>query len=190
MDLSQLFADAHSTHTFTDDPVTSDDLHALYEAVKFGPTAMNTTPLRIVAVWPGEARVRLVDAMDEGNKAKTLAAPLSLVLAFDANFHDTLPLLVPHNPNAREKFLDDARRETWARNQSWLQAGYVITAIRALGFAAGPMAGFDAAAVDATFLAETAWRSFMVINVGKAAPYGWHPRAPRLPYEAAVREFT
>lgn len=185
----QLFADAHSTHTFTEESVTPDDLRALYEAVKFGPTAMNSTPLRIVAVWPGHQRERLVAAMSEGNKAKTLAAPLSLVLAADLDFHETLAELVPHNPHAREKFLDNVHRENWARNQAWLQAGYVITGIRALGFAAGPMSGFDSAAVDAAFMADTAWKSFMVINVGKAAPDGWHPRAPRLAFEGAVREF-
>jgi len=185
---STLFEGAHSTHTFTDAPVTSEDLRAIYDAAKFGPTAMNTTPLRIAAVWPGESRETLVSAMSTANQPKTAAAPLVLVLAYDADFHEYLDLLVPHNPRARESFLDDASRVRWAEKQAWLQAGYLITAIRAAGFAAGPMSGFDHAQVDASLLADTTWHSFMVVLVGEAAPDGWHPRAPRVDYSTAVKE--
>lgn len=182
-----LFREAHTANAFTDEPVTDAQLAAIYDLVKWGPTLMNTQPLRVVAVRSDDARRRLAEHLAEGNRAKTATAPLVVVLAADADFHDTLPIVFPHNPAARERFAADAaRRERVALDQSWLQAGYFILGVRAMGLAAGPMAGFDAPGLDADLLAGTSLRSMLVVNIGHAAEGGYRPRLPRLDRDAAV----
>lgn len=184
-----LFREAHTVHTFTDEPVSTEQLAAAYELVKFGPTLMNAQPLRIVAIRSDDAQARLIGHLAEGNRAKTASAPMVVVLAADTDFHDTMPEVFPHNPAARERFVGDvANRERVAREQAWLQAGYFIVGIRALGLSAGPMAGFDAAGVDADLLADTSLRSFLVVNVGHPADGGFRPRLPRLDRERALLE--
>ena len=183
-----LFREAHTVNAFTDEPVTDEELAAIHDLVKWGPTLMNAQPLRIVAVRSAEARERLVQHLAEGNRAKTATAPLVVVLAADTDFHDTLPLVMPHNPAARDRFAADvARRERVALDQAWLQAGYFIVGVRAMGLAAGPMAGFDAAGLDADLLAGTALRSILVVNIGHEAEGGHRPRQPRLDADAVIR---
>jgi 3-hydroxypropanoate dehydrogenase len=182
-----LFREAHTVNAFTDEPVTDAQLAAIHDLVKWAPTLMNTQPLRIVAVRSDAARARLVEHLAEGNRAKTATAPLVVVLAADTAFHDTLPLVFPHNPAARERFAADAtRRERVALDQAWLQAGYFIVGVRAMGLAAGPMAGFDAPGLDADLLAGTSLRSFLVVNIGHEADGGHRPRLPRLDRDAAL----
>jgi 3-hydroxypropanoate dehydrogenase len=182
-----LFRKARTAMRFADAPVTDDQVAALYDLVKWGPSLMNAQPLRLVVIRSDDARHRLMGHLAEGNRPKTASAPLVVVLAADTAFHDHLPTVFPHNPAAAEAFAaDDDRRERVALDQAWLQAGYVIVGVRALGLAAGPMAGFDAAALDADLLAGTTLRSFLVVNIGHPAEGAWHPRLPRLDPAAAV----
>ena len=182
-----LFREARTALRFTDEPVSDEQVAALYDLVKWGPSLMNAQPLRLVVVRSDDARARLMGHLAEGNKPKTASAPLVLVLAADTAFHDHLPTVFPHNPAAREAFAaDEDRRVRVALDQAWLQAGYVIVGIRALGLAAGPMAGFDAAGLDADLLADTTLRSFLVVNVGHPEPGTGHPRLPRLDHPTAV----
>lgn len=183
-----LFRQARTANRFSDEPVSDAQLDALYDLVKWGPTLMNAQPLRLVAVRSPEARARLTTHLAEGNRAKTASAPLVLVLAADVDFHDNLPEVFPHAPGARDRFVgDDERRARIALDNAWLQAGYVILGIRAMGLAAGPMAGFDAAGLDADLLAGTSLRSFLVVNVGHPAAEGaWFGRLPRLERDDAV----
>jgi len=183
---AQLFTEAHTAYSFTNEPLPPDTADQIMGLVKWGPTAMNTQPLRMVAVHTPEAKARLIPLLAEGNQAKAAQAPLNLILAADLEFHEHLPVIAPHSPGAKESFADPAKREAHARQQAWLQAGYVIMAIRTLGLAAGPMAGFDKAAVDAEFLADHPWASFVVINVGHVAPDGYRERSPRLPHDVTV----
>ena len=182
-----LFRDAHTAYGFTDQPVSVEQIHAVYDLVKWAPTLMNTNPLRIVLARTDDARQRLVGHLAEGNRAKSESAPLVAILAADLDFHDTLPHLVPHFPGARDVFTDDAhQRETVARNQAWMQAGYFIVGVRAMGLAAGPMAGFDNAALDADLLAGTSLRSILVVNISHPSDDGLRPRSPRLDAAEAV----
>jgi len=182
-----LFREAHTAYGFTDEPVADEQIHQLYDLVKWAPTLMNTNPLRIVLVRSDDARSRLLGHLAEGNRAKSEVAPLVAVLATDVDFHDTLPRLVPHFAGARDVFADDAaKREAVARHQAWLQAGYFILGVRALGLAAGPMAGFDQDGVDADLLAGTSLRSFLVVNIGHPSDDGLRPRSPRLDATEAV----
>jgi 3-hydroxypropanoate dehydrogenase len=182
-----LFREAHTAYGFTDEPVTDHQIHALYDLVKWAPTLMNTNPLRIVLVRSDDARGRLLGHLAEGNRAKSESSPLVAILATDVDFHDTLPRLVPHFAGARDVFADDAaQREAVAGQQAWMQAGYFIIGVRALGLAAGPMAGFDHEAVDADLLAGTSLRSFLVVNIGHPSDDGLRPRSPRLDATEAV----
>ena len=97
-----LFLQAQTANAFTDAPVTDAQIKAIYDLIKWGPTGMNSQPLRIVLIRSPEARERLVQRMAPGNRAKTLAAPLVAVLAADLDFHDELPKTFPVFPGARD----------------------------------------------------------------------------------------
>lgn len=181
-----LFREARTANAFTDEPVTDEQVAAIYDLVKFGPTAMNTQPLRVVLVRSDEARAKLLKHMGGSNRDKTESAPLVAVLAADTNFHETLPRTFPHFPGAKDLFLDDAAREQAARFNAGLQVGYFIVGVRAAGLAAGPMGGFDQAGVDADLLAGTGLKSVLVVNIGHPAENAWFDRLPRLERDEAV----
>ena len=183
-----LFTDARTANTFTDEPVTDAQVAAIYDLVKYAPTAMNTQPLRILLVRD-ESRERLLKHMADGNRDKTESAPLVAVLAMDTDFHDQLPRTFPHFPGARDRFAsDDAAREQAARFNASLQIGYFLLGVRAAGLAAGPMGGFDAAGLDEEFFAGTNLRSLVVVNLGKPAENAWFDRLPRLEHDEVVLE--
>src|SRR4051794_13259404 len=129
-----LFRSARTANTFADAPVTDEHIQALYDLVKWAPTSMNMQPLRIVLVRTPEARERLVAHMSDGNKAKTLSAPLVAILAVDVNFHDDLHRTFPIFPGARDMFAaNDEAREGAARFNGGIQVGYFILGVRAVG---------------------------------------------------------
>jgi 3-hydroxypropanoate dehydrogenase len=181
-----LFREARTANRFNDTPVTDEQVAAIYDLVKYGPTAMNTQPLRLLLVRE-EGRDRLLKHMSDGNRDKTASAPLVAVLAADVDFHENLSRTFPHFPGAAELFSDDAAREGAARFNAALQAGYFLIGVRAAGLAAGPMGGFDARGIDEEFFAGTPWRSFMVVNIGHPAEDAWFDRLPRLEHDEVVR---
>jgi len=183
-----LFREARTVRTFAEGEVTDEQLEAAYDLAKWGPTAVNFTPLRLLVVRTPEARRRLADHMSEGNVERVLTAPVSLVLAADTRFHQHIPTLAPHM-TAMVGMLEgnDEQRRAFATNNSWLQAGYLILALRAVGLAAGPMAIADAAGVDEDLLAGTGWTSLLVVNVAQAEGSGTtFPRAARLGWDQAT----
>lgn len=183
-----LFREARTANTFTDEPVTEEQVRAIYDLIKWGPTSMNIQPLRIVVSRSPESRERLVRHMSDGNKAKTAAAPLVAVLAADTDFHDELHRTFPIRPGAREIFAgNDDRREDVARLNAALQVAYFIVGVRAAGLAAGPMTGFDNAGMDAEFFPDGKHRSLVVVNIGRPGESAWFDRQPRLPYEDVVQ---
>jgi len=184
-----LFRDAHTANAFTDEPVSDAQLLAIYDLVKWAPTAMNTQPLRMALVRTPEARERLVAHMNEGNKAKTLAAPMVAVLATDIDFHEELPKIFPVNPNAAAGFADESMRSGWSSLNGALQVGYFIIGVRAAGLAAGPMGGFDADAVSEEFFPGGRHRALVVMNLGQPSDQAFRPRLPRLDYADVVTEF-
>ncbi|MFC4499938.1 MULTISPECIES: malonic semialdehyde reductase [Streptomyces] len=181
-----LFREAHTANTFTDEPVTDEQVQAIYDLVKFGPTAFNQTPLRITLVRSAEARERLVQHMGDGNKAKTSTAPLVAILSADNEFHEELPTLFPAFPQAKDMiFAERATREGAAGMNAALQAAYFIVGIRAAGLAAGPMSGVDFEGVRKEFLDDD-HTPLMVINIGKPGTDAFYPRSPRLAYDDVV----
>lgn len=184
--LAQLFTEARTRNAWSDRPVSEDLLRKLYDLTKFGPTAVNATPARFVFVTSPEAKARLAPLMSDGNREKTLQAPVNVIIGQDVEFHETLPKLFPHAPGAKDWFADEAgRREAAFRNAS-LQGGYFLLAARALGLDVGPMSGFDPAGVKAEFFAGTTVEPNFIVNLGYGTDENLFPRSPRLSFEEAA----
>lgn len=186
--IATLFTRAATASSFASTPVTDDELRSIWELAKWAPTAANFQPMRVLFVQSAAGREALVSRMNEGNREKTLAAPAVAVLAFDRAFHESISTTMPPMSHLIEFFAnnEDPRLDT-ARNNSWLQAGYFIMAIRALGLAAGPMGGFDADAIDTEFFSDGAWGAFLVINIGHPTDDSYRGRMPRLGEEQTVQ---
>ena len=183
-----LFREAHTVNAFTAEPVTDEQVAAIYDLVKYAPTAMNTQPLRVLLVRDGEPRDRLLKHMADGNRDKTANAPLVAVLAADTDFHDHLSRTFPHFPGARDAFADDAAREQSARFNATLQAGYFLLGVRAAGLAAGPMGGFNADGIDDEFFPGGTLKTLLVVNIGRPAENAWFDRLPRLEQHEVILE--
>lgn len=182
-----IFHSAHTAYRFTDEPVSDEQLHTIYDLSKFAPTAINAQPLRVTFIRTPEAKARLLPLLSPGNRAKSESAPVTAILAADTNFHEQLPKVAPQSAGARENFASNEQARTaFATNNAWLQAGAFILAIRAAGLDAGPMGGFDAAGIDKEFFAGTALKSILVVNIGVGAEDGFFPRNPRLDFEEAT----
>jgi nitroreductase len=183
--LDQLFRAARTHNAWLPKPVSDATLRALYDLMKWGPTSANCCPLRIVFVRSREAKERLVACMNPGNADKTRRAPVTAVLGMDMEFYEKLPVLFPH-ADARSWFAGKAAAiESTAFRNSSLQGGYFILAARALGLDCGPMSGFDAAKVNATFFADGRVKVNFVCNLGHGDPAGLFARSPRLAFDDA-----
>lgn len=183
--LDVIFRKARTHNGFTGQ-VTDAQLRALYELMKFGPTTMNTQPARFVFLRSKEAKEKLRPALSPGNLDKTMAAPVTAIVAFDLRFYEFLPKSFPNNPNAKANFEGkDAVNQIVALRNGSLQGAYFIIAARALGLDTGPMSGFDNAKVDAAFFPEGRWKSNFLCNLGRGDPAKIFPRNPRLTFEEA-----
>lgn len=186
--LDTLFRSARTYNGFTAEPVTDDHLRAIYDLLKWGPTAANGCPARFVFVRTPEAKERLRPALSAGNIAKTMAAPATAIIGYDLEFYEKLPLLFPHT-DARSWFAGkpDEHIRTNAFRGGTLQGAYFMLAARALGLSCGPMGGFDNAKVDAEFFAGGRVKSNFLCNLGFGDPASLHPRNPRLAFAEACR---
>ena len=185
--LDQLFRTAR-THNELGGEVSDQTLRELYDLAKWGPTSANMSPLRLVFVKSPEAKAKLAPALDEGNYAKTMAAPVTAIVAFDLAFYEKLPYLFPHT-DARGWFdgKPEADLTTIALRNGSLQGAYVLMAARALGLDTGPMSGFNNALVDQTFFAGTKIKSNFLINLGHGDTAKLFARSPRLSFDEAAR---
>ena len=185
--LDRIFRAARTHRNWTARPVTDETLRAIHELMKWGPTSSNCCPARIAFVRSPEAKERLRPALDAGNVAPTMAAPATAIIAYDLEFYDKLPLLVPHR-DARSAFVGKPELvRTTAYQSGTLQGAYLIIAARALGLDCGPMGGFDKAKVDATFFPDGKVKSSFLCNLGYGDPSKLHARAPRLTFDDACR---
>jgi 3-hydroxypropanoate dehydrogenase len=183
-----LFTQARTANTFAPTPVTDEELRAIWDLAKWPPTSANTQPLRVLYIRTDEARERLVGHLSEGNQAKARSAPALAVLAADLEFHEHVPTVFPLRPELKEFFAaDEGLRHKLARNGAWLQVGYFLLAVRAVGLAAGPMGGFDAAGVDEDFFPGGRFSSLLVVNIGHPGENPWFDRLPRLEDEAVLQ---
>ena len=183
--LDTIFRTARTYRAWFDRPVTDETLHRIYELMKLGPTTSNTCPARIVFVRTPEAKERLKPALDAGNVAQTMAAPVTAIIGYDLEFYEKMPILAPHR-ELRSVFAGkpELSREVAFQGGS-LQGAYFIIAARALGLDCGPMGGFDHDMVDAAFFAGRKVTSNFLCNLGYGDAAKLRPRAPRLSFDEA-----
>ncbi len=187
--LALLFTEARTHNGWLDRPLDEDVLQRLYELLRMAPTAANCQPGRFMFVTSPKAKERLRPALDPGNVEKTMAAPATVIVAYDTDFRAHLSKLVPNAPGLVAAIAgmpkDDALQ--MAILSGTLQGAYLILAARGLGLDCGPMGGFDRAAVDAEFFPDGRWKSNFLVNLGHGDPQKLYPRAPRLAFDEACR---
>lgn len=177
--LDQLFRNARSYNGYTNKPVSNDQLEAVWELMKYGPTSANCLPARIIWCVSEEAKQKLAALTMPANGEKILSAPATAIIGMDLEFYENLPELFPHT-DARSWFVgNDALIEKTAFRNSSLQGGYFILAARALGLDTGPMSGFDNDAVDAAFFAGSTIKSNFISTTGYGDPATIFDRSPR-----------
>jgi 3-hydroxypropanoate dehydrogenase len=187
--LDTIFRQAR-THNAFSGTVSDAQLRGLYDLMKWGPTTMNTQPGRIVFVRSQPAKEKLRPALSPGNLDKTMAAPVTAIIAYDLMFYEHLPKMFPHRPEAIKGFQGEEKKtgnEKVAFRNGSLQGAYFIIAARSLGLDTGPMSGFDNAKVDAAFFPDGRWKSNFLCNLGKGDPSKIFGRSPRLTFEEACR---
>lgn len=200
--LDVLFRKARTHSAWLAKPVTEDMIRQIYELMKWGPTSANSCPARFFFIRSPEAKQRLKRALSPGNVDKTMAAPVTVIVAYDLKFYEQLPKLFPHVPAMRQLFAENPQLvESTARRNSSLQGAYFMLAARALGLDCGPMSGFDNAILDEEFfgagkqckggeqefVSEGQLKSNFLCNLGYGDAAKLHPRGPRLTFEEACR---
>jgi len=198
--LDQLFREARTHNAWLDKPVTDDTLRQLYDLMKWGPTSANGSPGRFVFLRSQEAKERLRPMLAPGNVEKTMAAPVTVIIAYDLLFYEKLPKLFPHSPAMRDLFAKNPQLiEDTAKRNSSLEGAYLMIAARALGLDCGPMSGFDNARLDEEFFGagqecqgcEQEFfpaghvKSNFLCNLGYGDASKLYPRAPRLEFNEA-----
>jgi 3-hydroxypropanoate dehydrogenase len=198
--LDQLFREARTHMAWLDRPVPDDTLRQLYDLMKWGPTSANSSPARFVFVRSKKGKERLRPSLAPGNVEKTMAAPVTVIVAYDLKFYDRLTRLFPHAPQMREYFANNPQLvEVTAMRNSSLQGAYLILAARSLGLDCGPMSGFDNARLDEEFFGagkesgvpdeeffpEGHLKSNFLCNLGYGDRTRLFPRSPRLAFEEA-----
>ncbi len=178
--IAQLFTEARSFNHYTDEPVSTADLHAIWDLMKMGPTSANQLPARLVWCTSAEAKEKLAACASDTNADKIRQAPVVVVIAMDHEFHEHLPELFPH-ADAKSWFDGNAElRAASAFRNSTLQGAYLIMAARALGLDTGPMSGFDAGAVDKAFFSDQpAVKTNFIATLGHGDRETLHGRSPR-----------
>src|ERR1700739_1118106 len=183
-----LFPVARPPNKWEPAPNSADTLRELYDLMKWGPPSANSSPARFVFVRSKEGKEKLAPALSSGNMEKTMAAPVTVIVAYDPKFYEKLPQLFPHNPDAKSWFTsNDSLAATTAFRNGTLQGAYLMMAARAMGLDTGAMSGFDNAKVDAAFFAHNGWRSNFLVNIGYGDPAGLFNRSPRLTFDEAAQ---
>jgi 3-hydroxypropanoate dehydrogenase len=185
--MNQLFREARTHWVWRSEPVPIALLKQVYELARFGPTSANSSPARFVFITTPEAKERLRPSLAPGNVEKTITAPVTVIVAWDTEFHEKLPQLFPAR-DMRSVFAGKAEliHETAFRNGT-LQGAYLIMAARALGLDCGPMSGFDQQKVNTEFFPDGKWKANFLINIGYGDASKIFPRNPRLSFDEACR---
>lgn len=190
--LDQLFRTARTRDSWAPTAVPELLVRAVYDVARMGPTSANCSPARFFFIHSAEAKERLKPLLAPGNVDKTMAAPWTVIIAYDMKFYERMPELFPHNLDAKNWFTGSEEQifDNAFRNGT-LQGAYVMLAARALGLDCGPMSGFDNAAVDAAFFADDPqtqnWKSNFLCNLGFGDDSPVFPRSPRMEFEVACR---
>jgi 3-hydroxypropanoate dehydrogenase len=181
--LDQLFRTARTYNGYFDTSVSAEQLRAIWDLMKMGPTSANMLPARIVWCVSAEAKAKIASCASEKNAAKIVKAPVTAIIGMDVDFHEQLPEFFPHDQTAKTWFPDPEVRKVHALRNSSLQGAYFILAARALGLDTGPMSGFDNAKADDLFFAGTSIKSNFISTLGYGDPATIFPRSPRPAFE-------
>ena len=182
-----LFSEARSHHFWQKKPVSDELLRAIYELTKWGPTSVNSTPMRILFVRSDSQKEKLYPCLLGSNIEQVRQAPITAIVAQDSKFYDHLPKLFPAF-DAKSMFAaNESLSETTALRNSSLQGAYFMLAARASGLDVGPMSGFDNAKVDEVFFKGTSWKSNFICNIGYGEASKLYPRGPRLSFEETCK---
>ena len=186
--LDQLFRTARTHNKFLDKDVPDSLLKQVVELAQLGPTSANCQPARILFVKTAEAKERLKPFLSEGNRDKTMSAPVCAIFAHDLEFYENLPRTFPHNQAAKSWFTGNAAfTEATAFRNGYLQGAYFMLAARALGLDTGPMSGYNQAGVDKEFFPDGKVKSNFLINVGYGEPAALMERLPRLAFDEVAK---
>ena len=182
--LDLILLQARTQNGWLPTPVSDDQLRAIYDIMKFGPTSANSCPARILFVRTPEAKARLLPALSAGNMEKTKQAPVTAIIGYDPRFYELLPRLFPHRPEMKNPYEANAKlAETVAFRNGTLQGAYFMIAARAVGLDVGGMSGFDNAKVDAEFFPDGRVKSNFLCNIGHGDPSKVMQRLPRMPFD-------
>jgi 3-hydroxypropanoate dehydrogenase len=183
--LNTLFTQARTHSAWQDKPVSDAQLRTIYDLMKWGPTSANSSPGRIVFVKSDAAKAKLLECVGAGNLDKVRSAPVTAIVAMDMRFYDKLPQLFPHT-DARSWFVgNEGLIQATAFRNSSLQGAYLMLAARAAGVDCGPMSGFDAEKLNASFFAGTELKANFLCNLGYGDAQALHARGPRLAFDDA-----
>ena len=186
--LDLIFRNARSQNGWQDKPVTDDQLRAVYDLAKWGPTSMNCQPMRIQFLRTAEAKARLVPCMSPGNQNKTATAPVVAIIGYDLAYFEHMGKVFPHNPNARAIMSSsEAMIQGTAFRNGTLQGAYLMIAARAHGLDCGPMSGFDAGKVDAEFWAGGKVKTNFITGLGHGDASKVMGRSPRYTFDEACQ---
>lgn len=185
--LDQLFRTARTHNGWTKEGIEDATLHALYDLLKMGPTSANCSPARFVFVKSAAAKEKLKPALSPNNLEKTMAAPVTVIIANDMEFYEHLPKLFPH-ADAKSWFVGNPElsKATAFRNGT-LQGAYLVLAARSLGLDTGPMSGFDIKKVDEAFFAGTSYTANFLVNLGHGDPSKIFGRSPRFDFDEVAQ---
>ena len=95
--LDTIFRTARSHKGWLNKDITNDQIHQIYDLLKFAPTSGNCCPARFTFIQTAEAKNRIKPSLDEGNIEKTMNAPSVVIISYDNKFYESLPTLSPHN---------------------------------------------------------------------------------------------
>lgn len=184
-DLDTLFRQARSHNGWLDQTVSDDELHQLYELMKFGPTAANNCPARLTFVKSADAKALLKPHLDEGNVDKAMSAPVVAIISYDTEFYEKLPYLFPHT-DARSWYAGKPDKiKSAGEMNATLQGAYLMLAARSIGLDCGPMGGFNNTSLDAAFFPDGKTKSIFICGLGHGDHDKLFPRSPRLSFDEA-----
>ena len=185
--LDQIFRKARTYRAWRPETIAQELLREVYDLAKLGPTSANSSPARFVFIASEQAKQRLLPTLDPGNVEKTRTAPVTVIVAYDSEFHEQFPKLMPGS-DLRNSFAGQTAliEETAFRNGT-LQGGYFILAARALGLDCGPMSGFSPEKVNREFFPDGRWKANFLCNIGYGDGSKMSPRSPRLAFEEACQ---
>jgi nitroreductase len=185
--LKQLFLDARTVHGFLPEPISAEQIHAIYDLMKWAPTSFNGQHARFVFLKSDEAKARLMPALTPGNVPQVQSAAVTVIVAYDTKFFENFATqFTASNPATFYENNAPLADATAFRNGS-LQGAYLIMAVRALGWDCGAMSGFDLGKVNAEFFADGRFKANFLLNIGRADPAGIWPRGPRLAFDQVAQ---